>query len=506
MGFLAYDLGTSGVKASLYDDAMQTLAKTFVEYQTFYPAPGLHEQRPEDWWDAVITATQALLEKTGVAPKTIRCVALSGHSLVAVPMGRDGKALLDAVPIWSDTRAVSQAEAFFKKVDEDEWYLTTGNGFPPACYSVFKLIWLKEKNPDLFSKIDKVLGSKDYINYKMTGEMATDHSYASGTGGYDLKENRMKEAFFTAAGLPVELFPQPVASHAIIGGITAEAATQLGLRAGTPVACGGVDNACMALGAVGAVPGRVYTSLGSSSWIPVNSTQPVLEVKKRPYVFAHIEPGLYTSAFSIFAGGSSLKWARETLCPELDGRSDAYQRIDAYAAASPVGANGIYFNPSLAGGTSQDKNMHIRGAFMGLHLGATRADLLRAVMEGVALNLRLSLDALAAQTKPEGSMLLCGGGSKSIFWMQLFADIFEMQMIKSNIDQDAASLGAAAIAARAVGHWKDYSGIHALHHIERRCDPAPMAVAQYQKHLPAFRYLCELAADFGAFCNKNKND
>ena len=504
MKIISYDLGTGGVKASLYDREMQTLAKSFIEYETFYPASGMHEQRPADWWNAIAESTQNLLTKTQTDPSEIACVSLSGASLVAVPMGDNGEALLEQVPIWSDTRAKEETEDFFRKIDRDQWYLTTGNGFPAPCYSIFKLMWMKKNQPEIFKKTAYVLGSKDYINFRLTGKLATDFSYASGTGAYDLRAGKVKKEFLRAAELPDDIFVSPVPSHTVIGTITEQAAGQIGLASGTSVVCGGVDNACMALGAVGTEEGKVYVSLGSSSWIPVNSREPVLDVNKKPYVFAHIEEGMFTSAFSIFSGGSSLRWVRETLFADAED-SQIYQKMDMLAAQVPIGSNGIFFNPSLAGGTSQDKNIYIRGAYVGLHLGTTRADMIRAAMEGIAYNLRLSLQHLKEKASISDRILFCGGGSKSSFWMQMFADIFRTSIEKTNIDQDAASLGAAAIAARGIGWWKDYSPIAQLHRVEQCYLPDVNAAEQYENLFPIFVHVNEIAADLGEYMQHTQN-
>jgi len=497
--FIAYDLGTGGVKASLYDERLQTIQKSFIPYDTYYPGPGMHEQKPEDWWNGVIRSTRFLLDQSGISPEDIQCVALSGHSLVALPVDKNLHVLQERVPIWSDTRAESEAKQFFQRVDEEHWYMTTGNGFPAPCYSLFKLMWLKNQDPVLYQKIYKVMGSKDYINFKLTGQVYTDYSYASGSGAYDLIHSRMRNDFIEEAGLSPDIFPEIVPSHQIIGRITREAAEQTGLREGTLVACGGVDNACMALGAVGAAEGAIYISLGSSSWIPVNSRKPIVDAKKRPYVFAHIEKEMFTSAFSIFSAGSSLRWVRDTICHDIADDPAVYQIMDEMAAKAPIGSNGIFFNPSLAGGTSQDKSVNIRGAYLGLHLGITREDMIRAAMEGIALNLRLALDSLKAYAPVSHQIRFCGGGSKSSFWMQMFADVFDMEIIKTNIDQDAASLGAAAIAARATGIWRDYSLIESLHRVERRSTPNPEAVAKYERLLPVFEHACQVLADLGDY-------
>jgi len=498
MKFITYDLGTGGVKASLYDEKLNTLAKSFIEYPTFYPENKFFEQKPSDWWNGIIQSTRVLLDKTGVLADEIACLAISGHSCVAVPVDTEQHLLTETVPIWSDTRAASQVREFFSRVNEEEWYMTTGNGFPPACYAIFKLMWLKQENPEIYRRIDKVLGSKDYINMMLTGEIKTDHSYASSSGVYDLMQRRMCPDFVEAAGLSADIFPEIVPSHTIIGEVTPEAAAATGLKAGTAVACGGVDNACMAMGAVGAEESAVYMSLGSSSWIPINSAKPILDYRTKPYVFAHIDENMFTSAYSIFAGGSSYRWARETFCKDLDVET-VYQEMDRLASMSPLGSNGILFNPSLAGGTSQDKSVNIRGAFIGLHLGATREDMIRATLEGIALNLKISYNLLTKHAAVSDHMLFCGGGSKSKIWMQMFADIFGIEIIKTNIDQDAASLGAAAVCARAMGLWSDYSPLSALHTVEVRCLPDSENNKKYEKIFTAFRHVCDVVSDLGDY-------
>ena len=496
MFFIAYDLGTGGVKASLYNEKMETLAKSFIEYPTLYPDSTMHEQKPEDWWQGVVSSTRKLLEESGADPAQVDCLALSGHSCVAVPLDADLKPIQETVPIWSDTRASAQIREFFEKVDEEIWYMATGNGFPASCYSLFKLMWFREHFPEEFGRTCRVAGSKDYVNLRMTGRLLTDYSYASSTGAYDLMTRQMREDFLQAAGIPGDLYPEIVPSHTIVGTLTQDAAEELGLSTQVKVACGGVDNACMALGAVGTTDGAVYTSLGSSSWIPVNSVKPILDFKTKPYVFAHIDENMFTSAYSIFAGGSSYQWCRDHLCRDLAGK-DAYRRMDELAAQVPVGSGGIIFNPSLAGGTSQDKSINIRGAFVNLHLGSTREAMIRAVLEGIALNLRSSLELLGKKTPLSDQLLFCGGGSKSPFWMQMFADIFGMEIIKTNIDQDAASLGAAAICARAAGLWKDYSAVPSLHTVERRCIPDKGVHADYEKIYRKFVHVSEVLADLG---------
>lgn len=484
--FIAYDLGTGGIKASLFDARGASLAETFRQYDTYFPKDRFMEQKPMDWWDGVCRATRRLLEESGCPAEDIACAALSGHSLVAVPIDRDGALLSVQVPIWCDMRASDQVSSFFKELSYEFWYETTGNGDPSETYTIFKLMWLKEHQPELFHRIHKILGSKDFVNYKLTGSVCTDPSYASGFGVFHLLNWDYEDRFFEAAGISREIFPPIRPSDEIIGYVTAEAAGECGLCQGTPVACGAVDNTCMALGARGLEEGTVYTSLGSSSWIAVTSRKPVIDVSSRPFVFAHAEKGYYTSAVSIFSAGNSFRWIRDHLMRDYAGDTDTYDVMNQMAKAVPPGSHGVLFNPTLAGGSAQEPSPNLCGGFMGLTLGNTREDLVRASMEGVAMALRRTLDILKRQVEIRGDMLLCGGGSKSAVWRRIFADIYHMPVLKTNIDQDAASLGAAALAANACGLWDGYGMIPSLHQKEDHLLPDEETNAYYEKLLPIY--------------------
>ena len=490
---ISYDLGTGGNKASLYDFEGNCLASAFIPYDTIYPRAGWHEQRPEDWWHAVVLGTRKLLEKTGEDRKNIECLAISGHSLGAVPVDKNGRLLRKTASIWSDARAQEQARKFFENIDEHEWYMTTGNGFPAALYTVFKIMWYMDNEPDIYRDAFKIIGTKDYVNLKLTGVICTDHSYASGSGVYDLKRNRYHDGYISASGISADKLPDIVHSAEILGTVTPEASEETGLGTNVKVVCGGVDNSCMALGAKNLEEGRVYTSLGSSAWIAVSSADPVLDLKARPYVFAHVIPGMYTSAVSIFSAGTSFRWLRDNICAdlkilELDGGKNTYAMMDELAEKSPVGANRLLFNPSLAGGTSQDASANLRGAFMGLDLKHDRADLIRACMEGIAMNLRLRLDVLKKHCRLQNEMLLVGGGSKSPLYRRIFADIYNMDIVKTNIDQDAAALGAAAVAAVGCGIWEDFSRIDAIHRTTEIMKPDPANNSKYEKLLEVFSF------------------
>jgi len=284
--------------------------------------------------------------------------------------------------------------------------------------------------------------------------------------------------------------------------LTAEAAQQLGLSQQVRVVCGGVDNSCMALGARAFKEGRTYNSLGSSSWIAVSSAKPLLNEKTRPYVFTHVVPNMYTSATAIFSAGSSFRWLRDTLCRNLtlesvDGQGNLYDAMTKLAESSPVGANRLLFNPSLAGGSSLDASPNIRGALIGLDLGHKQSDVIRAVMEGIAMGLRVALDELRELTQLSDEMVVVGGGSRSMLWRQIYADVYNMRILKTSIDQQAASLGAAALAAVGSGLWPDFEKIDQLHELQHTAEPIPSNNSKYEKMLPVFVQAARYHAELG---------
>ncbi len=499
---IAYDLGTGGNKASVFDIDGNCLAAAYEPYETFYPAAGWHEQKPMDWWNAIIKSTRQVLEKANINKNDIECCGISGHSLGVVPLNKNNELLKEGTPIWSDSRPDKQVPDFFNNVDEEQWYLTTGNGFPPALYSVFKIMWYRDNDPEMFKKIHTIIGTKDFINFKLTGEIVTDFSYASGSGVYNLQNWAYSEELIMASGLPKTIFPETVPSTQVIGTLTASAAQSMGLPESVKVVAGGVDNSCMALGAKAFKEGRIYNSMGSSSWIAVSSKKPLLETKTRPYVFAHVVPDQFASATAIFSAGSSFNWVQKQICQDIilsaeKNGKNPFELMISTAMESPVGANQLIFNPSLGGGSSLDKSANLRGTFMGLDLGHTRSDLIRATMEGIAMGQRVALDELRKLADVSNEMVVVGGGSQSKDWWQIYADMYDMHIIKTNIDQQAATLGAAAVAAVGTGLWSDFEQVDRVHKVTDIVKPIAKNNRIYEQLLPIYKKAGDFHSELG---------
>ncbi|KAB2702871.1 MULTISPECIES: xylulokinase [Brucella] len=487
---LACDLGTGGLKGAIFAADGTLLAETFQRYPTYYPEPLLHEQRPAEWWDNLVRAVHDLLAQGvcgGFAASDIKAISLSGHSLGCIPLDAGGRLLQEAVPLWSDARAQDMARRFFQIFDEDAWYLRTGNGFPAPLYPLFKIMWLRENRPDIFARTRQILGTKDYLNHRLTGQIATDPSYASGSGCYDLTGGHYAADILAAARLSVELLPPVVPSASIVGTLLPDIANTLGLLPATAVIAGGVDNSCMALGAQTFEDGDLFSSMGSSSWLTISASRPVLDTRVRSYAFAHLVPGQFISATSIFSSGTTMDWVRNRLLDKDASHAD----MEACAASAPPGARGLLLVPTLGGGTSLEGGAEVRGAYIGLSLEHGRSELARAAYEGVAYGLRVALDELRGMTAIGKSMVTVGGGAKSAFWRQIFADILDIDVVKTSIDQEAATLGAAAIAFKALGLWADFTPLRSIHQIEAISRPSPQTHATYTNGLSGYRLAAE---------------
>ncbi|WP_432488456.1 xylulokinase [Kineococcus sp. SYSU DK018] len=489
---LAFDLGTGSCKAALWAADGTCTDHAVAAYETTHPAPGRDEQRPADWWRAVVSTSRTLLGADPSRARRVRSVSLSGQSLGVVQLDHRLQLLSTSTPVWSDARGEAFARQVFTDLPEQDWYLRTGNGFPAGLYPSFKAGCLRREDPERWSRTRHLLGAKDYVNLLLTGEVATDHSHASGSGAYDLVGGRYDDELLAAAGLDRALLPEPREAFEPVGTLTREAASALGLPAGTPVATGAVDNACMALGSLGTTAGRTYASLGSSSWITTTSPRPVLDVAARPYVFRHAVPGLFISALSTFSSGTALAWLRETVAPDLD----VEQFLDLGAGA-PAGASGTLFLPMLAGGTPLEGGSSARGALVGLTLATGRADVARAAMEGIAFALRRSLDLVRSLSGTGGDLLLAGGGARHRGWNRVYADVLGVPLLRTSVDQQAATLGAATIAFAGLGAWS-FRDAERPHTVVERIEPDPAAVATYEEAEARFARAVAALAPAGA--------
>ena len=493
-GIFAFDLGTSGVKCSIYDIDGTLLGASYGTYDTYYPHPDWREQAPADWICEIKKASNEL--RSILKSVELIGIGVSGHSLGALPVDESGNLLCDRIPIWSDARARIQAEEFFKKTDYKTWYEKTGNGFPPELYSLFKIMWYKNNDPKLYSKTYKFIGSKDYVNAYLTGTIATDYSYASGSGIYNLKDAAYMQEYADIAQVDINKFPDIFPSYEIIGKVNKKAAEELSIPEGIPVVAGGVDNACMALGAGCFKPGDTYASLGSSAWITLCSDQPTVDYDSKIYTFAHCIPGHFIPSVCIFSSGSSLNWACDNWFFDLP-REKRFDAMGEFAKKSVAGANGLIFNPCLSGGSAADKSPNIRGGLLNLSLEHNREDIARAVFEGIAMHLYVASLPLESSNILSDELQLVGGGSKGTFSRQNYADVFGKNVSVSPVQQDAASLGAAALVAVGCGAWDSFDGLKEVHKKKEVVKYSAENHKVYEQRIKLYQKMCDACSDLG---------
>lgn len=483
---IAHDLGTSGNKATLFSESGELVASYTCPYPTYYKEDNWVEQSPEDWWKAICQTTQALLKI--VSASDIAGVALSGQMMGCLCVDRKGKPLRPHI-LYCDQRSLEEEACLMAKIDPYHFYEITGHRIS-ASYSIEKLLWVKANEPEVFRSTYKMLNAKDYINFRLCGKMATDPSDASGTNAYDLNRWAWSEEIIEAAGLDLSLFPKVRSSVEVIGEVTAEASNATGLKRGTPVVCGGGDGSCAGVG-VGCIrPGTVYNCLGSSSWIALTVEKPIVDEQRRTMNWAHVVPGLLHPSGTMQTAGSAYSWMVNTLCQyeqsvaEDSGKS-VFDLIDDQIGKVPVGSNKLLFLPYLMGERTPRWNVDAKGAFVGLTLAHRHEDMLRAVMEGITLNLGYILHIFRSHL-PIDRLTVVGGGARNTIWQQMMADIYDAEIQVPNYLEEATSMGAAVLAGIGSGLFADFDVIDRFIRIQKTLYPIPENVAKYKALMQVF--------------------
>ena len=480
---LAHDLGTTGNKATLFDaDTGVAVASLFEPYETSYPQPNWAEQDPSDWRRAVYKGTARLLGQAAIPPSAISAVSFSGMMNGALPVDAAGEPLRPAI-LWADQRATAEAQLLAEAYGAERVYLCTGSR-PGAAFTAAKLMWIKRHQPEVHARTRQVLQSKDYAAFLLTGVFATDYSDASNTNLFDLEGRAWASDLIRAAGLEEDKLPPIHPSTAVIGRVTRQAATRTGLLAGTPVVIGSGDGACATVGAGSVLPGDAYTYVGSSAWIAFTAERPVYDPQMRTFTLAHLDPRLYMPLGSMQCAGGSFDWLESLLRGQGEGR--LYDDLGAAAGAVLPGAGGLLFLPHLMGERSPYWNPLARGAFVGLNMAHGRPEVTRAVLEGVAFNLRSILDTLGAKSTGTAAMRLIGGGARSPAWRQILADVFGLPVLLPALPTQATSLGAAIAGGVGVGLYPDFGVAHKLIRVAGAERPNPVFQARYAEIYPLF--------------------
>jgi len=480
---LAHDLGTTGNKASLFDVSGRLVASAFAAYDTHYPHPGWAEQDPPEWWRAACQSTQHMLSTCGRAADEIAVISFSGEMMGCTPVDASGRPLRTSI-IWADQRAERQAALLAERVGRDRVYQITGHR-ASSNYTAAKIAWLRDHEPDIYGQAHKILQAKDYVAFKLTGRYATDYSDASGTNLFDLHHRRWSTEIMDALELDPGLLPAALPSSTVIGTVTLRAAEETGLAEGTPVAIGGGDGACATAGAGVVQPADAYNYVGSSAWISFVSREPLYDPQQRTFTFAHLDPEYVFPTGTMQCAGGSYDWLERLLRGGDDER--LYAEMEELASAVEPGARGLFFLPYLIGERSPHWNPRARGAFVGLTMAHGRGEMARAVLEGVAFNLRIILDAFRDQGAELSALRLIGGGARSPLWRQILADVFGLPVLRPRLLVEATSLGAAIAGGVGIGLYPGYHVAADLVRVTPGEEPDPTSRRRYEELYGIFR-------------------
>lgn len=439
---LAIDLGTSSVKVQVTDDDGQLHGAAARPYPTARPRPGYAEQDPDDWWRATIDAVRDALTSNGGVGDRIAGIGITGQMHGTVLVDDDLRPLAPAI-IWSDQRSSPAVAALEGSIGPDQVNRITG-GRLATGYQVATLSWLVAHQPELLSRGRAVLLPKDWLRARLTGEIATDPSDASGTGLFDIDLRGWSSIMTQTVGLRLEQLPEILLSVEQAGMLTRTAAVALGLPAGIPVAVGAGDAQAAALGAGMTRSGDLLVTLstGTQALLPVD-TIPGVHDDRGQTVCTAIDPGAgagWARVAATLNTGSALRWAARA----LGFRND--REVLAVAASVPAGANGVLFVPYLGGERSPWFDATTRGSFIGLGAGQTREDLARAVVEGITLTASLAFDTIAGDgDRYPDAITLAGGGANDPSWRQLVADVYGLP-VRYHATPDQSTRGAAILA------------------------------------------------------------
>jgi xylulokinase len=483
---LGIDVGTGGTRALIIDAHGRVFASATEEHEPFAsPQIGWAEQHPEDWWRATCVAVRKALAGAKLRSEEIACVGFSGQMHGAVMLDERGNVVRPAL-IWCDVRTEKQCADLTARIGQERLIQLTCN---PALanFTLTKLLWVRENEPENWKRVRHVMLPKDYVRFRLTGERAIDMADASGTLLLDVAHRRWSQEMLQAAEIDERLLPSLCESPDVCGKASSSGAAETGLHAGTAVVAGAGDQAAGATGMGIVAAGAVSATIGTSGVVFAATDRPALDPHGRVHTFCHAIPGRWHVMGVTQSAGLSLRWFRDNFATSSSGARESYDQLTAEAAKVPSGADGLLWTPYLMGERTPHLDSTARGALVGLTASHTRAHVVRAILEGVAFSLRDTFTLFNEMKVPVTSIRLGGGGARSPLWRQIQADVYghEVEIVEA---EEGAAYGAALLAGVGVKHWPDVdAACAATVRVATRVPAQPAAVAALNASYSAYR-------------------
>ncbi len=489
---IGIDLGTSGTKTVLFDENGLVHGSETIEYPLYQEHNGWGEQVPDDWWHAACNSIRSVIAQSKINPSDIKGLGISGQMHGLVMLDKDGKVLRRSI-IWLDQRTAKECEEITAKVGARRLIEITAN---PALtgFTASKILWVRNHQPEIYEKCAHILLPKDYVRYKLTGEFATEVSDASGMQLLDVPQRKWSDEVLEKLDIDKNLLGTVYESQEITGVVNARAATETGLKAGTPVVGGAGDNAAAAVGTGVVRDGLAFTTIGSSGVVFAHSSGIKIDPQGRVHTFCCAVPGAWHVMGVHQAAGLSLRWLRDNVCAEEVAEAekrgiDPYDVMSEKADKIAAGSDRLIYLPYLNGERTPHLDPNCRGVFFGLSGVHKRAHLIRAVMEGVSYSLRDSVSILREMNIETSEMTATGGGGRSFLWRQMLADNYHCP-VKTIDNKEGPALGVAILAGVGVGLFSSVpEACDHLIHDRSMQEPIQANSDVYDKYYPLYRKL-----------------
>jgi xylulokinase len=483
---LGIDIGTSGCKALLLSVNGDVLATSTATYGLSQPHVGWTEQDPFLWIEGTRKAVAKVLD--GCGDVELICIGLSGQMHGLTALDADRKVLRPAI-LWNDQRNAAEVAEITQKAGGLEALIARTGNRMLVGYTGGKIVWMRNREPELFARMRHMLNPKDYLRMVLTGELATEVSDASGTGLFDVKNRIWASGLIETLGIDPRLLPACYESHEISGRVSIEGAALFGLPAGVPVVGGGGDSVIQTIGSGVIGPGELQTTIGTAGILAAALDAPAPSPDGRIQMFCNVAPSKWHAMGVSLNAGGAMGWFRSILAEAGRGKDLTFDEICAAAEKSPAGAKGALFLPYLNGERCPHPDPTARGAFVGLTTRHDLADVARCVMEGVVHAFH-DMHALMKLVGIEGMLIKAsGGGAKSTLWRQIQADMFECDVVTTEGAAEGAAFGAALVAGVGIGAWGDATEAAGTLKVLTRQAPSAASRDVYRKAHSIYRNL-----------------
>ncbi len=449
--FLGIDLGTTGLKVTLLTESGQFIGSEYCEYPILSPQPGYAEQDPAAWWTGFITACQNLKGEYPADFEEIVGLGLCGQMHTQVYLDQEEQVLRPAIT-WMDQRSNDIVDRINQDDEAKNLVFQETRNFASTTYTAPQVQWVKDHQPEVWSRVAKILVAKDFIKFKLTGQMVTDYAEASGTLLFDVEKRVWSGRLFEFFGIPRAMFPEVLPSDEIIGQVSPEAAELTGLKAGTPVANGSSDNSAAALGAGMIKSGQVTLIIGTAGVITVCSDKPLVDPQNRTLCWHYCLRDKWVTLGVMQTAGESLNWFKNAFDKDeaVSRSGDIFEQYNQAVEKVPAGSGGLIFLPYLNGERTPYWDPFARGLFYGINLSTEKAHFIKAVMEGVSFGLRNNIETVESLGITINEVRAVGGGLKSPVWLNILGKILKKPIVTVSVP-DTANLGNALLCGQALG-------------------------------------------------------